>query len=56
MSIRVSCNTNRPGALKLSNQIRSYLFEQEYDELRGKTECITALKKALEELNKIIKS
>ena len=53
--IKVTTKTNRPGALKLANAIRTYLFEQEFDELRGKAECSNALKKAVQELDKIIK-
>lgn len=53
--IRIKCDTRNKAALKLSNQIRSFLFEEEYGELRGRDGAKEALRKALEELNKIIK-
>lgn len=43
-SIRVIVKTKATETLKLSNQFRSYLFEQEYDELSN---CTPAQKKTL---------
>ena len=42
--IRVSVKTKAKETLKLSNHLRSYLFEQEYDELSN---CTPAQKKTL---------
>lgn len=54
MGIKVSTKTKNPEALKLSNKIRSYLFEQEYGELKGKENIKNALKSALSELNSLV--
>ena len=43
-SIRVNVKTKATETLKLSNKFRSYLFEQEYDELSN---CTPAQKKTL---------
>ena len=43
-SIRVIVKTKATETLKLSNKFRSYLFEQEYDELSN---CTSAQKKTL---------
>ena len=43
-SIRLIVKTKAKETLKLSNQFRSYLFEQEYDELSN---CTPAQKKTL---------
>ena len=43
-SIRVNVKTKAIETLKLSNKFRSYLFEQEYDELSN---CTHAQKKTL---------
>ena len=43
-SIRVNVKTKATETLKLSNKFRSYLFEQEYDELSN---CTSAQKKTL---------
>ena len=43
-SIRVIVKTKAKETLKLSNKFRSYLFEQEYDELSN---CTPAQKKIL---------
>ena len=43
-SIRVNVKTKAIETLKLSNKFRSYLFEQEYDELSN---CTPAQKKTL---------
>ena len=42
--IRVSVKTKAKETLKLSNHLRSYLFEQEYGELSN---CTSAQKKTL---------
>ena len=42
--IKVSVKTKATETLKLSNKFRSYLFEQEYDELSN---CTPAQKKTL---------
>lgn len=42
--IKISVKTKAKETLKLSNHLRSYLFEQEYDELR---DCTPAQKKIL---------
>ena len=55
MSITYSCKTKARASLKLYNQIVSYLFEQELDELKGKEIAKEALTKAKEELAKIVK-
>ena len=56
-SIRVIVKTKATETLKLSNKFRSYLFEQEYDELSN---CTPAQKKTLKDallvLNDIIKN
>ena len=43
-SIRVNVKTKAIETLKLSNKFRSYLFEQEYDELSN---CTPAQKRTL---------
>lgn len=55
MSIIYSCKTKARASLKLYNQIVSYLFEQELDELKGKNKAKEALIEAKEELAKIVK-
>lgn len=55
MGINVSCKTKAKASLKLLNQISTYLFEQEFDELRGQSGVISALQKAQKELSKLIK-
>lgn len=57
MGIVVRTNTKTKATLKLFNQISSYLFEQELEELRGVSNSdIEILKKACKVLTKIIKS
>ena len=34
MSIKISANSKAKATLKLYNQLTSYMFEQEYDELK----------------------
>lgn len=53
--IKVSVKTKAKETLKLSNHLRSYLFEQEYDELSNCTPSEKkVLKDALSVLNSII--
>ena len=55
MSITISTNTKTRATLKLYNQLNSYMFEQEYDELRYANQSnIKALKSAQKALNMII--
>lgn len=55
MGINYSCNTKAKASLKLYNQISSFLFEQECEELRGNTKAKDALMLAKKELAEIIK-
>ena len=53
MGINYNCKTKAKASLKLFNQISSFLFEQEYDELKGNNKAQNALieaKKALAEI------
>lgn len=52
--IQVSAKTKKPGALKLYNQINTYLFEQEFGELKGNQAVVNKLKEVKTELSKII--
>ena len=55
MSITVSTNTKAKATLKLYNQLTSYLFEQEYGELKyANSSNIKVLKDAQEVLSMII--
>ena len=55
MSITISTNTKAKATLKLYNQLNSYMFEQEYDELRYANQSnIKALKAAQKALSTII--
>ena len=57
MGIVVRTNTKAKATLKLFNQMSSYLFEQEFGELReASSSDIETLKKACKVLTKIIKS
>lgn len=55
MGLNVSCKTKAKATLKLYNQISSYLFEQEYDELKGSPKATQALQEAKKQLAEIIK-
>lgn len=55
MSINYSCKTKAKATLKLFNQISSYMFEQEYDELKGSPKATQALQEAKKQLAEIIK-
>lgn len=54
MEVRVTSKTKNKASLKLYNQIVSYLFEQEYDELRCSPKVKLALIDAKNELAKLI--
>ena len=55
MSIIVSTNTKAKATLKLYNQLISYMFEQEYCEIKYSNQYhIKALKSAQKSLNMII--
>lgn len=49
-----SCKTKAKASLKLFNAIASYLFEQEFDELKGNNKAKEALIAANKELSNII--
>ena len=40
MGIKVNSKTNKTASLKLMNEINSFLFEQEYGELRSAPEIV----------------
>ena len=53
MGINYNCKTKAKASLKLFNQVSSFLFEQECDELKGNNKAKNALieaKKALAEI------
>ena len=55
MSIKVSTSTKAKATLKLYNQLTSYLFEQEYEELKYANQSnIKTLKAAQKVLSMII--
>ena len=55
MSIKVSTSTKAKATLKLYNQLTSYMFEEEYGELKyANPSNIKALKAAQKALNMII--
>ena len=51
--IKVSIKTKNKETLKLSNYLRSYLFEQEYGELSN---CTSAQKKTLKDALTVLNS
>lgn len=55
MGITVKTNTKNKASLKLYNQIVSFLFEQEYDELRNSPKVKLALIEAKQKLAELIK-
>lgn len=55
MGIEVKVKTKARASLKLYNQISSYLFEQEYDELRSSPKVKLALIDAKQALAELIK-
>lgn len=56
MSIRISSKTDATATLKLYNQLVSYMFEQEFGELRryATSEDMEALNKAKKALGNIV--
>lgn len=56
MGINVSAKTKAKASLKLYNQISSYMFEQEYDEMRGNSRIKSVLDEAKRTLTDIIKT
>lgn len=56
MGINVSAKTKAKSSLKLYNQISSYMFEQEYDEMRGNSRIKNVLNEAKKTLAEIIKN
>lgn len=55
MSITISTNTKAKATLKLYNQLTSYMFEQEYEELKYANQSnIKTLKAAQKALSMII--
>lgn len=56
MGIEVKTKTKAKASLKLYNQISSYLFEQEYDELRNRPKAKLALISAKQALAELIKN
>lgn len=55
MSIKVITKTKAKATLKLSNHLRTYLFEEEYNDLNNCTkDQIKILKDALTVLNQIV--
>lgn len=55
MGINVSTKTKAKATLKLYNQISSYLFEQEYNELKSNPSVTHALQVAKGKLMEIVK-
>lgn len=55
MGVNINCKTKAKATLKLYNQISSYMFEQEYDEMRGNSRVKSALDEAKKILAEIIK-
>lgn len=51
--IKVSSKTKAKETLKLANHLRSYIFEQEYDELSN---CTTSQKKILKDALLVLNS
>lgn len=56
MGIDVKCKIKKKASLKLYNQISSFLFEQEYDELRNSPKVKLALIDAKQALAELIKN
>ena len=54
MGIRVTAKTKAKASLKLYNNIVSYMFEQEFDEMKGNAKLKEALMKAKDDLAKVI--
>lgn len=57
MGIKVTTETKAIASLKLANEIRSYLFEQQYNELKDcKESQIESIRKAVRALDRIVKN
>ena len=56
MGIKYDCRTKAKAALRLYNQIASYLFEQEFNELRDHPRVKNALQEAKRHLLDIVKT
>lgn len=56
MGISINIKTKAKASLKLYNQISSYMFEQEYDEMRGNSRIKNVLDEAKKTLADIIKT
>lgn len=56
MGINVSCRTKAKASLKLYNHISSYMFEQEYDEMKGNSRIKNVLDEARKTLAEIVKT
>lgn len=56
MGIKVSSKTKAKASLKLYNQISSYMFEHEYDEMRGNSRIRSVLDEARKTLAEIMKA
>lgn len=54
MGLTCSCKTKAKASLNLFNQISSFLFEQEYNELKGNNKAKDALTEAKRALAEII--
>lgn len=55
MGIKITGKTKSPNALKLISKISTYLFEEEYGELKGKESVKTSLRSAIDSLKELIK-
>ena len=55
MGIKYDCKTKAKASLRLYNQITSYLFEQEFNELRDHPRVKNALQEAKRHLTELIK-
>lgn len=56
MGIKIKANTKASESIKLYNHIASYMFEQQYDEMKNNSKIKEALEKAQDALIEIIKS
>ena len=56
MGINISCKTKAKASLKLYNQISSYMFEQELEEMKGNSRIKNVLDEAKKTLAEIIKA
>ena len=56
MGIKVSSKTKAKASLKLYNQISSYMFDQEFDEMRGNSRIKGILDEAKKTLAEIMKA